>query len=156
MSTVTLLPLLALVVAIIIALSIARFMGKASQGPALREQESIAAQAEQSARQHRLTAVEATRRAERAETIARDLEKSLAELPEIAQRLSATRNLREIPERALELVQELFRPQYAIFYRCARESVVAVATLGDSEYAVGHRLDLGQGIVGWTAAIRNN
>jgi diguanylate cyclase (GGDEF)-like protein len=59
--------------------------------------------------------------------------------------------LREIPNCALDLIQEVFDPSYAVFYKCVRNSLVAVAVRGPSEYALGHRLELGQGIVGWSA-----
>jgi diguanylate cyclase (GGDEF)-like protein len=142
---------LVLVIAFGVSLWIARWFGKASQNPVLREKDRLLEQAERSAREHRQNAVDAVRRAESAQSISRDLERSLSELPEIAQRLSATRNLREIPNCALELVQEVFDAQYAIFYKCDRTGLVAVATQGDSEFAVGHRLEQEEGVAGWTA-----
>jgi diguanylate cyclase (GGDEF)-like protein len=92
-----------------------------------------------------------SQRAETAEQRVRQLERSLVEIPEIAQRLSATRDLREIPECALDLVQEIFDPEYAVFYRAARGGFVATCVRGDSEYAVGHRIARSEGIVGWAA-----
>ncbi len=79
------------------------------------------------------------------------LRRSIVEMPEIAQRLTATRDLREIPERTLDLILEIFDPSYSVFYRTAKDELVAVACRGESEFAVGHRLKRGEGIVGWTA-----
>ena len=140
-----------LVVLLACSLGIARWLGQRSMLDRIRQLQLRLDQAEENARQSRKTAGEAIRRAEQAQVDARDLEHSLKELPEISQRLSATRNLREIPNRALELVQEIFDAAYAIFYRCDENGLVAVATHGDSEFSVGHRLELGQGIAGWTA-----
>ena len=134
-----------------VCLWIARALGKSSQRGLLRERENRVKEAQQSAREHRRAAVEATRRAEAAEATVEDLQRSLSELPEIAQRLSGTRNLREIPNCALELVQEIFEPSYALFYKCVSNDLVAVAARGRCGYGVGHRLELGRGIVGWTA-----
>jgi len=134
-----------------ISLWIARALGKSSQRAILRERESRVKEAQQGAREHRRAAVEATRRAESAEATVKDLQRSLSELPEIAQRLSGTRNLREIPNCALELIQEIFDPSYALFYKSVRDSLVAVAVRGRCDYGVGHRIEAGRGIVGWAA-----
>jgi len=96
-------------------------------------------------------AAELGARLDAAEARVRQLERSIVEIPEIAQRLSATRDLREIPERALDLVQEIFQPLYSVFYRSGRDGLVAAAVRGESEFAVGHRIRTGEGIVGWTA-----
>lgn len=136
---------------LLVTLFASRYFGKASMRPQLRalQEEVEAAQARERAFRH--DASEANRRAERAETTSRELERSIAELPEIAQRLSATRNLRDIPACALELVQEVFDPRFSVFYTCVRGNLVAVATSGQSGIATGHRLQTGSGIVGWTA-----
>ena len=90
-------------------------------------------------------------RAEQAETSVRELQLSIVQIPEIAQRLSGLRELREIPEATLDLVEEIFRPSYSLFYRVNGGKLVAVAARGESEFAVGHRLEPGEGVVGWTA-----
>ena len=79
------------------------------------------------------------------------LEHSLVEIPDLAQRLAATRKLRDIPERALDLVQEVFEPRYSVFYRASRGALVALAVRGESEFAVGHRVRPGDGVVGRAA-----
>jgi len=79
------------------------------------------------------------------------LERTLVEIPEIAQRLISVGSLREIPECALDLAMELFHPGYAVFYRNGRGGLVAVAARGGSEFSRGHRLQMGEGIVGWAA-----
>jgi hypothetical protein len=73
------------------------------------------------------------------------------EMPEIAQRLSATRDLREIPDRTLDLVQETFDPSFSVFYRSSQGELVAVACRGESEFCVGHRMKRGDGVVGRAA-----
>jgi diguanylate cyclase (GGDEF)-like protein len=59
--------------------------------------------------------------------------------------------LREIPEKALDLVQEVFQPTYSVFYRSGREGLIAAAVRGESEFTVGHRIKTGEGVVGWVA-----
>jgi diguanylate cyclase (GGDEF)-like protein len=90
-------------------------------------------------------------RMERAETAVRALQRSIVQIPEIAQRLFALRELREIPDGTLDLVQEIFQPSYSVFYRVSNSRLVAVACRGDSEFRIGHRLEPGEGVVGWTA-----
>jgi diguanylate cyclase (GGDEF)-like protein len=92
----------------------------------------------------------ASRCATAEETVGR-LQRSIVEMPEIAQRLSGSRDVREIPGRALDLIQEIFDPAYSVFYQATREDLVAVACCGRSEYRVGHRVGWGEGVVGWTA-----
>jgi len=79
------------------------------------------------------------------------LEHSLAELPEIAHGLSACRKLTEVPQRALDLVEELFDPKYAVFYRTRCRDLVSVALMGRTDISLGHVVKPGEGIVGWTA-----
>ena len=47
----------------------------------------------------------------------RTLKRTIVEMPEIASRLTATQNLREIPIHTLDLVTEIFEPSYSVFYR---------------------------------------
>ena len=61
------------------------------------------------------------------------------------------RELREIPDSTLDLVQEIFQPSYSVFYRMSNGKLVAVACRGESEFRIGHRLEPGEGVVGWTA-----
>ena len=86
-----------------------------------------------------------------AEETARFQRRALIQIPEIAQRLFAARALREIPEVVLDLVEELFLPPFAVFYRAQRGNLVAAARRGDCEFDLGHRLKEGEGVVGWTA-----
>ena len=69
---------------------------------------------EHSVQQFERKAVEAQRanedlweRMERSETAVRELQNSIVQIPEIAQRLYAMRELREIPDSTLDLVQEI-------------------------------------------------
>jgi diguanylate cyclase (GGDEF)-like protein len=90
-------------------------------------------------------------RTERAEAAVRGLQLSIVQIPEIAQRLSGLRELRDIPDGTLDLVQEIFQCAYSVFYRVSNGRLVAVACRGESEFRIGHRLEPGEGIVGWTA-----
>ena len=90
-------------------------------------------------------------RCRRAEEAVEALQLSIVQIPEVAQRLSGVRDFREIPEHALDLIHETFAPSYSVFYRVSRGNLVAVETRGDSEFPVGHALEAGEGIVGWTA-----
>src|SRR5262245_56958082 len=126
-------------------------MAAAGRTGRLRKVQQALSRAEQTVQQQRTTAEELCARLENTETRCRQLERSLVEIPELAQRLSATRELRQVPEKALELVQEVFQPLYSVFYRSGRDGLVAAAVRGDSEYGVGHRIKSGEGVVGWTA-----
>jgi diguanylate cyclase (GGDEF)-like protein len=126
--------------------------------PGRRERAERMKGLEQAAAQFERRAIEAQRanedlweRTERAEASVRGLQLSIVQIPEIAQRLSALRELRDIPDGTLDLVQEIFQPTYSVFYRVSNGKLVAVATRGTSEFRIGHRLESGEGIVGWTA-----
>ena len=108
-------------------------------------------EAELSASEDRRTAENVWNRCKAAEEQVEGLHLSVVQIPEIAQRLSGVRELTEIPEHALDLVQEIFEPSYAVFYRVSRGNLVAVSCRGPSEFTVGHQLKAGEGIVGWTA-----
>ena len=119
--------------------------------PRLRKLQLAATRADQTVQQQRRTAEDLCARLETAEKRCKQLEHSLAEIPEIAQELSATRDLREIPEKALDLVQKVFQPSYSVFYRASRDGLVAAVVRGESEFSVGHRIKTGEGLVGWVA-----
>jgi diguanylate cyclase (GGDEF)-like protein len=122
-----------------------------SRDARLHKLQQMLSRVDQTVQQQRRTAEELCGRLETTENHCRQLERSLVEIPEIAQQLSATRDLRQIPEKALGLVQEVFHPVYSVFYRAGRDGFVAAAVRGESEFAVGHRLKTGEGVVGWTA-----
>jgi diguanylate cyclase (GGDEF)-like protein len=86
-----------------------------------------------------------------AEENLRQLRRSLLSIPEIAQRLFAAESERQVPRIALDLVEELFAPSYAFFYAAKGEGFVAVESCGVCELPIGHRVESGQGVVGWTA-----
>jgi diguanylate cyclase (GGDEF)-like protein len=123
----------------------------ASRAARLRKLQQNLSRVDQTVQQQRRTAEELCARLESTESRCRQLERSLVEIPEIAQRLSGTRDLRQIPEKALDLVQEVFQPLYSVFYRAGRDGLVAASVRGESEFAVGHRIKSGEGVVGWTA-----
>lgn len=110
-----------------------------------------ARQLEGACERHRVASEELRERLAEAQDTTAQLEHSLLELPEIAQRLSATRNLREIPGSALDLVEEIYVPAYCVFYRMNDGGLVAVAVRGQSPYPVGHRVKVREGVVGWSA-----
>jgi diguanylate cyclase (GGDEF)-like protein len=117
----------------------------------VRQLEAAIAQLDQRLRDQLRVTQDLSGRQRSAEEMIQRLRRSITEMPEIAQRLTATRDLREIPERTLDLIQEIFDPSYSVFYRIAKDELVAVACRGESEFAVGHRVRRGEGIVGWTA-----
>jgi diguanylate cyclase (GGDEF)-like protein len=117
----------------------------------IRGLELLVSRLERSAQEHQRAAEDLYSRVAGAEETVRKLERSIVEMPEIAQRLSATHDLVEIPERTLDLVQEVFDPAYSVFYKTRRGELIAVATRGECEFKEGHRLKPGEGIVGWTA-----
>jgi diguanylate cyclase (GGDEF)-like protein len=123
----------------------------ASRRRRIRELKGAVIRLESSAGNQQRIIEDLTERYERSEQTIRRLESSLVEMPEIAQRLAVTRDLRQIPERALALVQEIFDPSYSVFYRMAADELIGVACRGESEFGVGHRVKSGEGIVGWTA-----
>jgi diguanylate cyclase (GGDEF)-like protein len=126
-------------------------LAAASREARLRKLQQTLSRSDQTVQQQRRTAEELCARLESTEARCRQLERSIVEIPEIAQRLSAARDLRQIPEKALDLVQEVFQPSYSVFYRAGRDGLVAAAVRGESEFAVGHRIKTGEGVVGWTA-----
>ncbi len=80
-----------------------------------------------------------------------ELRRTIVNVPTIAQRLAESRQLRDVPGRALGLVEELFGAQWSVFFRVARSELVAVAVYGNAPFKVGDRVGTGQGVVGWTA-----
>jgi len=127
------------------------YPGRKERRERIRGLELGAAQLERRAVEAQRANEDLWERAERAEAAVRGLQLSIVQIPEIAQRLSALRELREIPDGALDLVQEIFQPSYSVFYRVSNGKLVAVANRGESEFKIGHRLEPGEGIVGWTA-----
>lgn len=122
-----------------------------SKNKRIREVELLAGHYKRTAGESQRALQDLEVRANTAEETVETLRRSIVELPEIAQRLSATQDLRQIPECTLDLVQEIFRAAYSVFYRRARDELVAVACRGETEFGVGHRIAAGEGIVGWTA-----
>jgi len=127
------------------------WLAVASRGARIQKLQMALSRAEQTVQQQRRTAEELCQRVEQTDIRCRQLERSIVEIPEVAQRLSATRDLRKIPEKVLELVHEVFQPTYSVFYRAGREGLVAAAVRGETSCAVGHRIKTGEGVVGWTA-----
>ena len=127
------------------------FLGRRERSGRVRELEQMVQQLERKAGETQRVNEDLWERMERSETAVRELQNSIVQIPEIAQRLYAMRELREIPDGTLDLVQEIFQPAYSLFYRLSNGKLVAVACRGESEFRIGHRLELGEGVVGWTA-----
>jgi diguanylate cyclase (GGDEF)-like protein len=127
------------------------YPGRKQRSERLRAVEQAAAQSERRALEAQRANEDLWERTERAEASVRGLQLSIVQIPEIAQRLSALRELREIPDGTLDVVQEIFQPSYSVFYRVSNGKLVAVACRGTSEFDIGHRLEPGEGVVGWTA-----
>jgi diguanylate cyclase (GGDEF)-like protein len=145
-SEVVVLPAIAVAVALI---AMAFVFGRRPMENQVRRLELTISRLDRRAQEFQRRAEDIQERCDSAEEMVRRLQRSIVEMPEIAQRLSATRDLREIPERALDLVQEMFDPSYSVFYRTGRDELIAVASRGESEYGVGHRVKPEEGIVGW-------
>jgi two-component system cell cycle response regulator len=79
------------------------------------------------------------------------LRRSLLQIPEIAQRLFSATNLRSIPDAALDLAEEMLAPTYCAFFSLRRGGYVATAVRGEVAIKVGHRVELGEGVVGLAA-----
>ncbi len=135
---------------VVAAYAVGRIMAMAATKGRIRELELFNDRLERSGVEHRRAAGELYDRATRAEKMVESLQRTVVELPEIAHRLSACRELRDIPERTLDLVSELYEPTYAMCYVRRRDELVAAAGRGECEFPVGHRVKFGEGIVGWT------
>jgi diguanylate cyclase (GGDEF)-like protein len=143
-------------IAILALLAVSAFFAGArfvsvSKGRRIQELERESSQRERRLEQQLRITEDLSSRCSTAEELVRRLQRSIVEMPEIAQRLSGSRDVREIPDRTLDLIQEIFEPEYSAFYRAGRQDLVAVARRGESEYRIGHRVKWGEGVVGWTA-----
>ena len=140
---------------VFIAATIGYVLGRGAMalkaGRRIRDLEKVAARVEMSSQEHKRAAQDLYDRAERAEQTVRKLERSLVELPEVAQRLSSVHDLQEIPHSSLELVQEMFDPTYAVFFKTRRGMLVAQSVLGASPFKLGQKIKPGEGIVGLAA-----
>lgn len=133
------------------ALALGFSLGRRRGGARVRALELGLTQFERKAAETQRANEDLWERLEHAEATVRELQHSIVRIPEIAQRLFALRELRDIPDGTLDLVQEIFEPAYSVFYRLSNGRLVAVACRGESEFRIGHRLQLGEGVVGWTA-----
>jgi diguanylate cyclase (GGDEF)-like protein len=143
--------LVGLIVFAVVGFTLGFLFGRGDRREKLRGFEQLLAQSERRAADAVRANDDLLERMERAETSVRGLQRSIVEIPKIAERLSSLRDPREIPDGTLDLVQEIFECSYSVFYRVSKGKLVAVASHGESEFRIGHRLDPGAGIVGWTA-----
>jgi diguanylate cyclase (GGDEF)-like protein len=143
--------LLGLLIGALGALRLGMFLGRRQSNDSMLGLERAREQSERRVAEALRANEDLWARLERSEAAVRELQLSIVQIPEIAQRLSALRELREIPDSTLDLVQEIFQPSYSVFYRLSGGKLIAVACRGESEFRIGHRLELGDGIVGWTA-----
>jgi diguanylate cyclase (GGDEF)-like protein len=132
-------------------LGVGIFLGRRERGAKVQALGLAVQQFERKATEAQRANEDLWQRMERSEAAVRELQISIVQIPEIAQRLYAMRELREIPDSTLDLVQEIFQPSYSVFYRMSNGKLVAVACRGESEFRLGHRLEPGEGVVGWTA-----
>jgi diguanylate cyclase (GGDEF)-like protein len=132
-------------------LALGFFLGRRGSRARMRVVEQAMQQLERKATETQRANEDLWERLERSEATVREMQHSIVEIPEIAQRLYRLRDLRDIPDGTLDLVQEIFQPAYSVFYRLSNNKLVAVACRGESEFRIGHRLDVGDGVVGWTA-----
>ena len=102
-------------------------------------------------REHLRELKQMSRRASEAERELEHLWRTVREVPEIAQRLTSTQEIRQIPDLALDLVEEVFAPRSAVFLLEARGELVVVSVRGTEDYKYGQRIEVGKGIVGWAA-----
>ena len=137
-----------------LAAAVGHRLASRAWGARLRKLQQELRRSEQALQQRQRSALELAARLASTEKRCHRFEHSLVEIPDLAQRLAATRRLREIPEHALDLVQEIFHPLYSVFYRVSRGALVAVAVRGECELAVGHRVREGEGMVGESALKR--
>jgi len=84
---------------------------------------------------------------------AASLERTLRALPGIAERLRSCPEVRQIPDLVLELLHEVFRPRYSIFFRVGQRELIAVAVRGATGFRTGQRIQAGDGVLA-LAAIR--
>jgi diguanylate cyclase (GGDEF)-like protein len=140
------------VLAALALLGLGVFLGRRERGARVQQLEQAVGQFERKATEAQRANEDLWQRMERSEAAVRELQISIVQIPEIAQRLYAMRELREIPDSTLDLVQEIFQPSYSVFYKVSNGKLIAVAVRGDSEFRIGHRLELREGVVGWTAA----
>jgi len=136
---------------LILAFFLGRRWGTHSRDAVVRQQQLAIARSERNEEALQRVVDDLSQRTAQAEAAEAKLKRSMADIPEIAQRLSATRTLREIPECVLHLVDEVFEPSYALFFRRIREGFVVVAQIGESEFDIGHRLEAEEGLVQWSA-----
>jgi diguanylate cyclase (GGDEF)-like protein len=128
------------------------YLGRLERAARVRTLEQAVQQFERKATETQRANEDLWQRMERSEAAVRELQISIVQIPEIAQRLYAMRELRAIPDSTLDLVQEIFQPSYSVFYRMSNGKLIAVACRGESEFRMGHRLELREGVVGWTAS----
>jgi diguanylate cyclase (GGDEF)-like protein len=136
--------LVAVLITLGTSMGLALALGSRSRRRLVRELEDRLAQSQLGGRELRVAF-------DRADTALAEAKRALSEIPEIAQRLSATRNLRDIPDCALDLIQEIFDPSYALFYRCTQGAMLAVSARGSRASCVGERLKAGEGLPGFAA-----
>jgi diguanylate cyclase (GGDEF)-like protein len=139
-------------IAALVVLGVGVYLGRRERGTRVQALEQAVSQFERKATEAQRANEDLWQRMERSEAAVRELQISIVQIPEIAQRLYAMRELREIPDSTLDLVQEIFQPSYSVFYRMSNGKLVAVACRGESEFRIGHRLEVREGVVGWTAA----
>jgi len=75
----------------------------------------------------------------------------VARIPWIIRDLMECNDAREVPDRALNLIQELFLPRYIAFFARSREGFVATHVRGASPFPLHARVGPQEGVVPWAA-----
>ena len=76
---------------------------------------------------------------------------TVARIPWMIRDLMECNEIREIPDKALNLVEELFLPRYVTFLNVSGEGFVVTHVRGDGPFAVGSDVGPKNGVVPWTA-----
>jgi len=88
-------------------------------------------------------------RLEQAEQLLRG---TVSRIPWMIQELMENADAREIPTKALDLIQELFSPRYAAFFTRSGDSFIATHVRGEASFGVRTELGPRDGVVPWTAS----
>jgi diguanylate cyclase (GGDEF)-like protein len=75
----------------------------------------------------------------------------VSRLPWMIQELMECHDAREIPSKALDLIQELFAPRYVAFFARSADGFVATQVRGETEIALRSELGPRDGVVPWAA-----
>jgi diguanylate cyclase (GGDEF)-like protein len=84
-------------------------------------------------------------------SFAEDLRRTVARIPWMAQDLLQTHEAREIPGKALALIEEFFAPRYSVFLMVRGPGFVVSDVRGESPFELHASLGPKDGVVAWSA-----